>query len=176
MTTAFPFHQESYQPIISPCMNTVIHMWIIRSDELLNLWTARTVIVNCWHVNPPDSCWLCSEAQAIWECGHLKKTFCISHWPHTHTHADLWHTRGKIIACCTCFCECNRVVFFYNADLFYLFSKLLFAPVASRAVAHFVNWTSHTNLQISKLICRVIPLLPILHEGVSSSLQAQAMI
>lgn len=61
------------------------------------------------------------------------------------------------------------VVFFYNANLIYLFSKLRFAPVASRNVAH-------TNLQISKLICRVVPLLPILHEGVSSSLQAQAMI
>lgn len=174
MTTAFPFHQESYLPIISPCMNTVIHTWIIHSDELPNLWTAKTVIVNCWHVNPPDSCWLSLEAQAIWECGNLKKTFCIRHWPHTHT--NLWHTRGKLIAGFIFFCECNMVVFFYNANLIYLFSKLRFAPVASRNVAHFFSWTSHTNLQISKLICRVVPLLPILHEGVSSSLQAQAMI
>lgn len=44
-----------------------------------------------------------------------------------------------------------------------------FTTVASKAVAHFLPWTSHTNLQISKLICGVIPLLPILQEGVSSS-------
>lgn len=136
MTTAFPFHQESYLPIISPCMNTGIRMWIIHSDELQNLWTARTLIVNCWHVNPPDSCWLCSEAQAISECGNLKKTFCIRHWPHTHTRKPLTHTR-EAFAHCVFFCECSRVVFFDKADLFYLFSQLRFAPVASGAVAHF---------------------------------------
>lgn len=135
MTTAFPFHQESYLTIISPCMNTGIHVWIICSDELQNLWTARTGIVNCWHVNPPDSCWLCSEAQAIWECGNLKKTFWIRRGPHTH--ASLWHTGGKLTAHRILFWECNRTVFFYNADLFYRFSKLRFSPVASWAVALF---------------------------------------
>lgn len=143
MTTAFPFHQESYLPIISPCMNTGIRMWTIHSDELQNLWTARTLIVNCWHVNPPDSCWLCSEVQAISECGNLKKTFCIRHWPHTHTRKPLTHKRGAFARC-----EWNRVVFFYNADLFYLFSKLRFAPVASGAVAHFF-FTNHPT-QISR--------------------------
>lgn len=81
----FLFSKRAIYPIISPCMNAGIRMCIIRSDELQNLWTARTVIVNCWHVNPPDSCWLYSEAQAISECGNLKKTCWIRHWPHTHT-------------------------------------------------------------------------------------------
>lgn len=93
----------------------------------------------------------------------------------THTRKPL-HTRGSLIVGFIFFWKFNRVVFLYRADPNYLFSELRFTTVASKAVAHFLHWASHTNLQISKLICGVIPLLPILQEGVSSSLQAQAMI
>lgn len=84
--TVLPFSLKRHAPVISLSLNTVNHPWWWS----LNLWADETVIVNCWHVKPPDSRLCLTKRQAIWECGNLKKTlhFFTTWKMATHTQAE----------------------------------------------------------------------------------------
>lgn len=130
----------------------MIHSWIINGDDLLNVWAARTVIVNCWNVKPSDSCLLCRETCAILECGNLKKPFYVEHG---HTHAKrnkIWHTKGVRS-------HCNRCIGTFLdkfLDFYYTCTGVegtspclncfLCPSSISWAMAHVVRWTSHMHI------------------------------